>query len=134
MTKFNITTIERWEQRVDYENVEAPSLEEAVQQIRDGDECYSEHEIIESGDEVLYVERASISRSGRELDIPEALSTEPPSYDEVAQLLDNVTASLDTCMAFYGMNMPAADRLHRNALVKQAKAMLRKIYPDHATA
>ena len=144
MPYFNLTTIERWEHKVRYCDIDAESLEQALDSIRQGNEAYHEQTVMEGGDEVLFLHAADDEES-RTIEIPEALATEPPNYDTVAELLSNVTASLDSVLAHYtrwvapgvyetAAPMPAADRLHRTALVKQAQALLRKIYPDHVTA
>ncbi len=58
--KFEIKTLERWETDVWY-TVEAKSLEEAVQAIRDGDVAYDRHEHGIGEDEFIKVIGVSAS-------------------------------------------------------------------------
>lgn len=49
---------------------------------------------------------------------------EPLVHLDLRQVLDDVTASLETCLANYGDRMPPHDLRQRNALVHDAKAAL----------
>lgn len=50
----------------------------------------------------------------------------PEQQAEVLEMLDNVTASLDSCVVGYGQQMSSADRHHRSQLVTQAQDLLRR--------
>ncbi len=84
MPRFNLTTIERWEQRVSYSNIEADSVDDAYAQVCAGDIPFCDHELIECGDEVLYLSSATDERN-ESLDVPADLSRQP---DEPADSLD----------------------------------------------
>ena len=45
---------------------------------------------------------------------------------EMLEALDNVTAALETLMAFYGEEMPAADRQQRERVIAEARRVIAK--------
>ena len=45
-------------------------------------------------------------------------------HDEMLELLDDVSAALETVMARYGKEMPLADQRQRDRLVAKARAMV----------
>jgi|GEM_PF-4313438 len=75
MPQFWITTLETWEHRVDY-TVDAPTLVEAYEQIQGQQHAYDRHEVIGSGDKVLFMQEAA-DESG---EIPV-----PPEFGEQAE-------------------------------------------------
>jgi hypothetical protein len=76
MPKFTLTTIERWEHKVDYCDVEADSLEDAFRIIADERQTpYDHHEVLDDGDEVLCLWQAQ-DADGNELPVPPALAKE----------------------------------------------------------
>lgn len=89
MPQFNITTIEQWGHRVNYHGVEAESLEEAMQEIRDGHVMFGDQECLGEGDEVLYMASAEDAESGEQLVVPTDLE-EPSEPSELSQALARV--------------------------------------------
>jgi hypothetical protein len=82
MPLFRLTTIERWEHKVDYPLIEAATMEEAFAKIKAGDQEYLCQESIPEGDEVLRVWAAD-DETDSPLPIPAELEEEPPSLESL---------------------------------------------------
>lgn len=76
MPKFKLSTIERWEHKVYYEPVKAESLQAAWEAVKAGEVSYDESEILEAGDEVLYLNHAQ--QDGVQVEIPPEIPTSYP--------------------------------------------------------
>jgi hypothetical protein len=103
MPLFRLTTIERWEHKVDYPLIEAATMEEAFAKIKAGDQEYLCQESIPEGDEVLRVWAAD-DETDSPLPIPAELENEPAFMDDrtrklVIQALFDVQAVIQ---ATYG--------------------------------
>lgn len=82
MAKFALTTIERWEHRVSYHNVEAPSIEEAYKDVQSGNLSWDDQEICDDPGEVICL--VAVEKRGKIVTVPPALAKwpqEPPTID-----------------------------------------------------
>lgn len=89
MPKFDIETIEKWEKRVKYHDIEADTLLDAYQEIVNGEHSYDQHETLESGDEVLFCCEAFDSETTEQISVPPeigysayAAKPDPPAFND----------------------------------------------------
>ncbi len=100
MPKFNLTTIEKWEHRVEYSDVEANTLEEALAAVRSGDIACDDHENLGDADEVIGIECAHANDGKGYLTIPAELGVYGP--EPTALKLDaNLLAALKMAISTY---------------------------------
>lgn len=85
MPSFDIETIEKWEKRVKYHDIEADSLLEAYQEIVSGEHSYDQHETLESGDEVLFCCEAFDSDTLAQLELPPEIGYDAFVAKEIAE-------------------------------------------------
>ncbi len=87
MPKYQLTTIERWEHKVDYPLIEAATIEKAWEQIQSGQHSYDDQEIIEGGDEYVRVWEVT-NEYGNTVSVPPELEKEPPAAARIAVIVE----------------------------------------------
>lgn len=93
MPKFDLETVERWEHKVNYYDVEADTLQQAFAEVVAGNVDYDEHEQIEDpANEVIRL--WSVYRDGIELEVPDDLGADLEQVTSGKQLVDAATKAL----------------------------------------
>lgn len=93
MPKFDLETVERWEHKVSYYDVEADTLQQAFDEIASGNVAYDEHEVIEDpANEVVRL--WSARRDEIELDVPDELGADLENVTSGKRLVDAATKAL----------------------------------------
>lgn len=92
MPKFDLRVIENWEHMVYYRQIEAETIEEAFQAVREKDWSPSDNEVIEDGDVVIRCWEATCD--GVEIKLPPEMEKEPLGTDLPPRELATVLAAL----------------------------------------